>query len=132
MTPAGRPAIVASAANDAIAPPGIPGVPTESRTLASRMITIIEMLTLMPQAFAKNMIINDIRIDTASILTVAPSGIAILLIWFETPSSFSTQRLLIGIVAELEHVPNAFRAAGMIALKNLTGLVFPMSFTAPP
>ena len=75
---------------------------------------------------------NDITIETASILTVAPSGIAILEIWFETPSSFSTQLLLIGMVAELEQVPNAFSAAGMIARKNLNGLVFPRNFTAPP
>ena len=78
MTPAGRPAIVASAANDAIAPPGIPGVPTDRRTFARRMMIIIGILTCTPHAFAKNMIINDIRIDTASMLTVAPSGIVIL------------------------------------------------------
>ena len=70
------------------------------------------MLTLIPHALAKNMIMNDITIETASILTVAPSGIAILEIWLETPSSFSTQLLLIGMVAELEQVPNAFSAAG--------------------
>ena len=40
--------------------------------------------------------------------------------------------MLRGIVAELEHVPNAFNAAGMIALKNFTGLVFPRMLTAPP
>ena len=132
MTPAGRPAIVASAANDAIAPPGIPGVPTDRRTFARRMMIIIGTLTCTPHAFAKNMIMNDIRIDTASMLTVAPSGIVILDIWFGTPSSSSTQLLLRGIVAELEHVPNAFNAAGMIALKNFTGLVFPRMLTAPP
>lgn len=36
------------------------------------------------------------------------------------------------MVAELEHVPNAFSAAGMIALKNFTGLVLPRMLTAPP
>ena len=34
MTPAGSPAIVARAAKDAIAPPGIPGVPTDRSTFA--------------------------------------------------------------------------------------------------
>ena len=72
--------MVASAAKDAIAPPGTPGVPTESRTFARRMMIIRETLTWIPQAFAKNMIIKDIRMDTASILTVAPRGMAILVI----------------------------------------------------
>ena len=112
ITPAGSPAIVASAAKDAIAPPGIPGVPTDRSTFARRIIIIIDTLTLTPHAFAKNMIMNDITIETASILTVAPSGIAILEIWLETPSSFSTQLLLIGMVAELEQVPNAFSPSG--------------------
>ena len=40
--------------------------------------------------------------------------------------------LLIGIVAELEHVPKAFSAAGIIVLKNLTGLSLPITFTAIP
>ena len=92
----------------------------------------MEMLTCTPHAFAKNMIIKDIRIDTASMLTVAPSGIVILEIWFGTPSLSSTQLLLSGMVAELEHVPNAFSAAGMIALKNFTGLVLPRMLTVPP
>ena len=132
IIPAGRPAIVARAAKDAIAPPGIPGVPTERSTFARRIITIIEMLTLIPQAFAKNMIMKDIRIETASIFTVAPSGMAILVIWLETPISSSIHCLLIGIVAELEQVPNAFSAAGIIALKKRTGLSFPIIFTARP
>ena len=96
------------------------------------MMIIMEMLTCTPHAFAKNMIIKDIRIDTASMLTVAPSGIVILEIWFGTPSLSSTQLLLSGMVAELEHVPNAFSAAGMIALKNFTGLVLPRMLTVPP
>ena len=90
------------------------------------------ILTLIPQALAKNMIIKDIRMDTASMLTVAPRGMVILVILLETPSSSSTHCLLIGIVAELEQVPKAFRAAGMMALKNLTGLVLPRIFTDPP
>ena len=36
------------------------------------------------------------------------------------------------LLAELEQVPNAFRAAGSIALKNFTGLSLPMNFTEPP
>ena len=78
MTPAGSPAIVASAAKDAIAPPGIPGVPTDRSTFAKSTSTIMEMLTFTLHALAKNMIINDIKIDTASIFTVAPSGMVIL------------------------------------------------------
>lgn len=49
--------------------------------------------------------------DTASMLTVAPRGMVILVILLETPSSSSTHCLLIGMVAELEQVPKAFRAA---------------------
>ena len=70
----------------------------------------------------KNMIMNDIRMDTASMFTVAPRGMAILVILLDTPISSSIRCLLIGMVAELEQVPNAFRAAGSIALKNFTGL----------
>ena len=132
ITPAGSPAIVASAAKEAIAPPGTPGVPTERSTFARRMITIIEMLTLIPHAFAKNMIIKDIRIDTASIFTVAPRGIAILVILLETPIPSSIHCLLIGIVAELEQVPKAFSAAGIIVLKKRSGLSLPITLTARP
>ena len=78
------------------------------------------------------MIMKDIRMDTASIFTVAPRGIAILVILLETPIPSSMHCLLIGIVAELEHVPNAFSAAGMIALKNLIGLSLPITLTASP
>lgn len=111
--PAGSPAIVAIAAKDAIPPPGIPGVPTDHNTFARRITTISEILISIPHAFAKNMIINDIKIDTESIFTVAPSGTTILLTLLKTPSSSSTHCLLIGIVAEHEHDPNALRAAGV-------------------
>ena len=93
---------------------------------------IMEMLTLIPHALAKNMIMNDIRMDTASMFTVAPRGMVILVILLDTPISSSIRCLLIGMVAELEQVPNAFRAAGSIALKNFTGLSLPMNFTEPP
>ena len=132
ITPAGRPAMVARAAKEAMAPPGIPGVPTDRSTLARRITIIMEMLTLIPQAFAKNMIIKDMRMETASMFTVAPRGMAILVILLETPISSSMHCLLIGMVAELEQVPNAFNAAGSIALKNFTGLSLPMNLTAPP
>ena len=132
ITPAGRPAMVARAAKEAMAPPGIPGVPTDRSTLARRITIIVEMLTLIPQAFAKNMIIKDMRMETASMFTVAPRGMAILVILLETPISSSMHCLLIGMVAELEQVPNAFNAAGSIALKNFTGLSLPMNLTAPP
>lgn len=118
ITPAGRPAMVARAVKEAIAPPGTPGVPMESSTFASKTMVMREMLMWIPQALAKNMIINDIKMDTASMLTVAPSGITILVILSETPKSSSMQVLLIGIVAELEQVPKAFNAAGRIALKK--------------
>ena len=124
--------MVASAAKDAIAPPGIPGVPTDSNVFARRIITIMDTLTLTPHAFAKNIIIKDMTMETASIFTVAPSGTAILEIWLDTPSSSSTHRLLIGIVAELEQVPNAFRAAGRIARKKRIGFTFPSTFAAVP
>ena len=124
--------MVASAAKEAIAPPGIPGVPTDRSTFARRITIIKETLTLIPQALAKNMIIKDITMDTASMLTVAPSGIAILVIWLETPISSSIHCLLIGIVAELEQVPNAFSAAGMIALKKRIGLSLPRILTDRP
>ena len=88
------------------------------------------MLTLIPHAFAKNMIIKDIRIDTASIFTVAPRGIAILVILLETPIPSSIHCLLIGIVAELEQVPKAFSAAGIIVLKKRSGLSLPITLTA--
>lgn len=45
-------------------------------------------------------------------LTVAPRGIAILVILSDTPISSSMHCLLRGMVAELEQVPKAFRAAG--------------------
>ena len=72
------------------------------------------------------------RMETASMFTVAPRGMAILVILLETPISSSMHCLLIGMVAELEQVPNAFNAAGSIALKNFTGLSLPMNLTAPP
>ena len=72
--------MVARAAKDAMAPPGIPGVPTDRSTFARRITIIMEMLTLIPHALAKNMIMNDIRMDTASMFTVAPRGMAILVI----------------------------------------------------
>ena len=40
--------------------------------------------------------------------------------------------MLSGIVAELEQVPKAFRAAGRRAFRNLNGLCFPMIFTDRP
>lgn len=70
--------MVASAANEAIAPPGMPGVPTDKITFASRITIIMEVLTSTPQALAKNTIMNDNTMETASMLTVAPRGIAIL------------------------------------------------------
>ena len=85
-----------------------------------------------PAAFAKNMIIKDIRIDTASILTVAPRGMAMLVIWLDTPISSSIHCLLNGMVAELEQVPKAFSAAGRIAFRNFSGLCLPISFTERP
>ena len=93
---------------------------------------VMDRLFEFPQALAKNMIIKDITMDTASMLTVAPSGIAILVIWLETPISSSIHCLLIGIVAELEQVPNAFSAAGMIALKKRIGLSLPRILTDRP
>lgn len=92
----------------------------------------MEMLTLIPHALAKNMIMKDIRMDTASIFTVAPRGIAILVILLETPMPSSIHCLLIGIVAELEQVPKALRAAGIIVFKNLNGLSLPIILTARP
>ena len=68
ITPAGRPAMVARAVKEAIAPPGTPGVPMESSTFASKIMVMREMLMWIPQALAKNMIINDIKMDTASML----------------------------------------------------------------
>lgn len=132
ITPAGSPAMAARAVKEAIAPPGTPGVPIESRTFARSTITIVEMLTSISQAFAKNIIMNDMRMDTASILTVAPSGMTILVILSDTPKSSFIHFSLIGIVAELEQVPKAFSAAGRIALKKASGLAFPRTFTASP
>lgn len=104
--------MVANAANEAIAPPGMPGVPTDKITFASRITIIMEVLTSTPQALAKNTIMNDNTMETASMLTVAPRGIAILVILSDTPISSSMHCLLRGMVAELEQVPKAFRAAG--------------------
>ena len=50
--------------------------------------------------------------ETASMFTVAPSGMAILVILSDTPISSSMRCLLMGMVAELEQVPKAFSAAG--------------------
>ena len=117
MIPVGSPAIEASAANDAIAPPGTPGVPILKSVLLSNTIASIPKLTGTPQAFAKNTIIKDIRMDTASILIVAPRGKAMEEISLGTSSS-SAHLLLIGSVAELEQVPKAFRAAGITVAKK--------------
>ena len=78
------------------------------------------------------MIINDIRIDTASMLTVAPSGIAILLTLVRNAEFFLDTALADWDRRGTGTCSECIQAAGMIALKNLTGLVFPMSFTAPP
>ena len=40
--------------------------------------------------------------------------------------------LLMGMVAELEQVPKAFRAAGRQALTKRMGLSLPRNLTAPP
>ena len=69
--------------------------------------------------------------DTASMLIVAPSGNASEEISLGTSSS-SAQRLLIGSVAELEQVPNAFKAAGKIVTKNFLILHFPSVLTIRP
>lgn len=82
----------------------------------------MEVLTSTPQALAKNTIMNDNTMETASMLTVAPRGIAILVILSDTPISSSMHCLLRGMVAELEQVPKAFRAAGRQALTNFAGL----------
>lgn len=123
--------MVESAAKHAIALPGTPGAPMESSVLDSIITTIMLKLSSTPQALAKNTIINDIRMETASMLMVAPRGRDREEISFGTPIS-SAQRLLIGSVAELEQVPKAFRPAGRIVLKNLPRGYFPINLTIPP
>ena len=96
------------------------------------MITIIEMLTLMPQAFAKNMIINGhqdryrIHIDGGTERDCDTADLVRNAEFFLDTALADWDRRGTGTCSE------CIQAAGMIALKNLTGLVFPMSFTAPP
>lgn len=77
MTPAGSPAIVASAAKDAIAHLGFPAFLRIGVHLLRVQVPSWKC-DIYIHALAKNMIINDIKIDTASIFTVAPSGMVIL------------------------------------------------------
>ena len=128
MTPAGSPAMADSAAKQAIAPPGTPGQPMESRVLLSITVIIMPSVTSTPQALAKNTIMKDIRIDTASMLMVAPSGSASEEISLGTSMS-SAHRLLMGRVAEEEQVPKAFSAAGSTFLKNWPTGYLPMPLT---
>ena len=72
----------------------------------------------MPKAVAKNVIINDIKIETASILIVAPKGKVKDVISSGIPIFSEAHFNEIGIVALLEQVPNAFNPAGAISLKN--------------
>ena len=121
----------ASAAKEAMAPPGTPGVPMLSRVLLNRTTTSIPKLTSTPQALAKNTIMKDMTIDTASMLMVAPRGSAREDISLGTPSP-SAHRLLMGSVAELEQVPKAFSAAGITLAKKVRTPHFPMILTSPP
>ena len=102
-----------------------------SSALLSSTTASIPKLSSTPQAFAKNTTMKDMTIDTASILIVAPSGRARDDTSLGTPSS-SAHRLLIGSVAELEQVPNAFSAAGRTLAKNVPALHRPKTFTMPP
>ena len=71
----------------------------------------MEMLTLIPQAFAKNMIIKDMRMETASMFTVAPPRLPLLLLFFATPLSSSLHSLLLRLLPALPPLPPAFTAA---------------------
>ena len=64
------------------------------------------------------MIIKDIKIETASILIVAPKGRVNEVISSGIPIFSEAHFNEMGIVALLEHVPNAFNPAGAISLKN--------------
>ncbi len=120
-----------SAAKEAMAPPGTPGVPMLSRVLLNSTTASSPKLISTPQALAKNTIMKLIRIDTASMLIVAPSGSAREDTSLGTPIS-SAQRLLMGRVAELEQVPKALSAAGITLVKNCPTPYFPSSLTMPP
>ena len=82
----------------------------------------------VPVALAKNTIINDITIETASMLIVAPRGSASEEISLGTSIS-SAQRLLMGRVADDDAVPKAFNAAGSTVTKNRFRLNFPIPLT---
>ena len=58
-----------------------------------------------------------------SILMVAPKSRKKLVVLFETPTSFSTQSIVIGRVAPDELVENAVINTGAVAFKCLIGLM---------
>ena len=122
----------ASAAKAAIAPPGTPGVPILNSTLQARIVNMVPVVSGTPQADAKKVIMKLIRMDTASMLMVAPSGNVREAISSGTSNSSVAHLILIGRVAEEEQVPKAFKPAGAIFLKKATGLYFPINFTIPP
>jgi len=75
------------------------------------------MLKSIPSAVAKNVIINDIKIETASISIVIPKGRVNEVISSGMPIFSVAHFNEMGIVALLEQVPNAFNPAGVISLK---------------
>ena len=78
------------------------------------------MLKSIPSAVAKNVIINDIKIETASISIVIPKGRVNEVISSGMPIFSVAHFNEMGIVALLEQVPNAFRSYRCDILKNLT------------
>ena len=123
--------MVDRAAKQAMALPGTPGAPMESRVLDSITTTIMPKVISTPQALAKNTTMKDMMMDTASMLMVAPRGRAREEISLGTPIS-SAQRLLMGMVAALEQVPKAVMAAGSTDLKNFPAGYLPRNLTIPP
>ena len=96
--------MVASAANEAIAP-GMPGVPTDKITFASRITIIMEVLTFNAAGVGEKHDHerqhdgNSIHVDRCA------QRIAILVILSDTPHLVLHAPLAEGMVAELEQVP---------------------------
>ena len=88
--------MVASAANEAIAPPGMPGGAHGQDHICQQDHNHHGGTDLNAAGVGENTIMNDNTMETASMLTVAPRGIAILVILSDTPISSSMHRLLRG------------------------------------
>ncbi len=90
---------------------------------AKKFINTMEMFKSKPIAWEINNTPAHSYKAVVSILMVAPKSRTKLVFLFKTPTSFSTQSIVIGRVAPDELVENAVINTGAVAFKCLIGLM---------